>query len=51
MKNLIKSSLNLIVNIQKNFRKMSEYLSVKHVRLVNSGSSANLVALAATNEK
>ena len=38
-----------MVNTQKNFQKMSEYLSVKHVRLV-IGSSANLVALATTNE-
>ena len=33
-------------------RKMSKFLSMKHVRIVNSGSSANLVALSAlTNKK
>ena len=33
-------------------KKMSEFLSMKHVRLVNSGSSANLVALSSlTSEK
>lgn len=56
MKNLIKSSLDFWLTdgeySEKFSEKMSEYLSVKHVRLVNSGSSANLVALAAlTSEK
>tara|TARA_B100000427_G_C15518280_1_gene599169 strand:- start:3845 stop:5179 length:1335 start_codon:yes stop_codon:yes gene_type:complete len=33
-------------------KKMSDFLSMKHVRLVNSGSSANLVALSSlTNKK
>ena len=32
-------------------KKMSEFLSMKHVRIVNSGSSANLVALSALTSK
>ena len=48
VKELVKSSIDFwlqMVNTGAIFKKMSNFLSMKHVRLVNSGSSANLVAL------
>jgi len=56
MKNLISSSLKFWLTdgeyAEKFSNIMGEFLSIKHVRLVNSGSSANLVSLASlTSEK
>lgn len=56
IKNLIRASLDFWLTdgeySEAFSEKMSKYLSIKHVRLVNSGSSANLVALAAlTSDK
>jgi len=53
--NLISSSLDFWLTdgeySEEFSNKMSEKLSIKHVRLVNSGSSANLVALSALTDK
>ena len=56
LKNLIQSSLDFWLTdgeYSETFSDlMSDFLSIKHVRLVNSGSSANLVSLSAlTNKK
>lgn len=56
IKNLVSASLEFWLtdgDYSEEFsRKMSKFLSMKHVRIVNSGSSANLVALSAlTNKK
>ena len=49
IKNLVSASLDFWLTdgeySEEFSKKMSNFLSMKHVRLVNSGSSANLVAL------
>ena len=56
IKNLVSASLDFWLTdgeySEEFSKKMSNFLSMKHVRLVNSGSSANLVALSSlTNKK
>lgn len=56
IKELVSSSLDFWLTdgeySEKFSKKMSEFLNMKHVRIVNSGSSANLVALSSlTNQK
>ena len=56
VKELVKASLEFWLTdgdySEKFSRKMSDFLGMKHVRIVNSGSSANLVALSSlTSEK
>lgn len=56
IKNLVSASLDFWLTdgeySEEFSNKMSSFLSMKHVRLVNSGSSANLVALSSlTNKK
>ena len=56
VKELVKSSIDFWLTdgdySEKFSKKMSNFLNMKHVRIVNSGSSANLVALSSlTSEK
>ena len=56
VKELVKASLEFWLTdgdySEKFSKKMSDFLGMKHVRIVNSGSSANLVALSSlTSEK
>jgi CDP-6-deoxy-D-xylo-4-hexulose-3-dehydrase len=55
VKNLVSSSLEFWLtdgDYSEEFSdKMGNFLSIKHVRLLNSGSSANLVALSALSDK